>query len=109
MRDLDELEAQLSSGRRTVTTLADQVGAAAVAMPTPVLSDDDADDITREPRYERIKELSSGSLPAPHWCARCTCMSRSPAPTRVSGRSMPSAVAASASRSECQSAVLPWP
>jgi glutamate---cysteine ligase / carboxylate-amine ligase len=63
---LDELEAQLRSGRRTVTTLSDQVGAAAVAMPTPVLSDDDADDITREPRYERIRaefgELARTSL-----------------------------------------------
>ena len=62
---LDELDAQLSSGRRTATMLSDQVGAAAVAMPTPVLSDD-ADDITREPRYQRIRaqfgELARTSL-----------------------------------------------
>ena len=52
---LDDLEEQLRSGRRTLTGLASDVGAAAVAMPTPVLVDEGSD-ITPKPRYERIRE-----------------------------------------------------
>ena len=52
---LDDLAGQLRAGRRTVTGLAEKVGAAAVAMPAPVLGDGEGD-VTREPRYERIRE-----------------------------------------------------
>jgi carboxylate-amine ligase len=53
---LDDLAGQLRSGRRTVTGLADQVGGVAVAMPTPILTGSDDGDVTREPRYERIRD-----------------------------------------------------
>ena len=55
---LDDLIVQLRGGRRTVCELAQGVGAAAVAMPTSILVDGDAGDgdVTREPRYERIRE-----------------------------------------------------
>jgi glutamate---cysteine ligase / carboxylate-amine ligase len=52
---LDELAAQLRTGRRTLTDLAREVGAAAVAVPAPVHADA-RDDITRARRYERIRQ-----------------------------------------------------
>jgi len=63
---LDDLAAQLSTGRRTVCGLADEVGAAAVAVPAPVLAQGDDGDVTNEPRYRRIRaefgELARTSL-----------------------------------------------
>jgi carboxylate-amine ligase len=52
---VDELAAQLRAGRRAVTDAAGEAGASAVAVPTPVLVDEDAE-ITPKPRYERIRE-----------------------------------------------------
>jgi carboxylate-amine ligase len=52
---LDDLASQLRAGRRAVTDAAAEAGAAAVAVPTPVLVDRD-DSITPQPRYERIRE-----------------------------------------------------
>lgn len=52
---LADLAAQLGSGRRTVSRVAERVGVAAVAVPTPVLADE-GDQVTRTPRYERIRQ-----------------------------------------------------
>ncbi len=52
---MDELADQLRRGRRTVGELARDAGAAAVAVPIPVLMDEDAD-VTPKPRYRRIRE-----------------------------------------------------
>jgi carboxylate-amine ligase len=70
---LHDLAEQLRSGRRTVTGLAQGVGVSAVAMPTSILDDGDGanrsngdGDVTRQPRYERIRvefgELARTSL-----------------------------------------------
>ena len=52
---LDELAKQLRAGRRAVTDSAAEAGAAAIAVPTPVLVDED-EAITPKPRYERIRQ-----------------------------------------------------
>ncbi|MGH3362816.1 MAG: carboxylate-amine ligase [Nocardioides sp.] len=52
---MDELVRQLQDGRRTLGRLASSAGAAVVAVPTPVLVDPGAS-VTRQPRYERIRE-----------------------------------------------------
>ena len=52
---LDDLAGQLRAGRRAVSDSAGEAGAAAAAVPTPVLVDEDTS-ITPKPRYERIRE-----------------------------------------------------
>jgi carboxylate-amine ligase len=52
---LDELLSQLRAGRRAVTDSAAEAGAAAIAVPTPVLVDED-ESITPKPRYQRIRQ-----------------------------------------------------
>lgn len=56
--DLDDLADQVRAGRAALRKAAEQAGAAAVAVPVPVLVDDrrgDAD-VTPKPRYRRIQE-----------------------------------------------------
>ncbi len=52
---LDELSKQLRAGRRAVNDSAAEAGAAAIAVPTPVLVDEDQA-VTPQPRYERIRQ-----------------------------------------------------
>ncbi|WP_141014201.1 carboxylate-amine ligase [Nocardioides sambongensis] len=52
---LDELADQLRARRRAASAVAESVGVAAVAVPTPVLADE-GDEVTRAPRYERIRQ-----------------------------------------------------
>lgn len=63
--DLDDLEKQLRRGRQAICDAANAAGAAAVAMAAPALVDDDVE-VTRHPRYQRIREeygeLAQGAL-----------------------------------------------
>jgi carboxylate-amine ligase len=52
---IDDLLSQLRAGRRAVTDSAAEAGAAAIAVPTPVLGDED-ETVTPKPRYEQIRE-----------------------------------------------------
>ena len=101
---LDDLAGQLRAGRRAVSDSAAEAGAAAAAVPTPVLVDEDTS-ITPKPRYERIRE-EFGEL------ARTALVSRDAHPRRRRGRRAGGArarrhppVAAGADRGERQLAV----
>ena len=108
---LEDLAVQLRGGRRDRVRAAEGVGVAAVAMPTSILDggDDGGGDVTREPRYERIREEFGELARTSLVCAMHVHVEVADTDEGVRALDGIRAVAPSAPRGERELAVLRWP